>query len=312
MDSEHERLQTFKGCGVFPIKLKSKLALCGLYYNKIHDSVECFSCNSKFSVNENTDIIKLHCRVSPNCRFLLRETSNKPIDDSLLILPERCADECGLGSMWTSRLYSEHSERIASYDTWLGNNTPGKLSSAGFWFTQKSDIVACWKCCVQINNWSTEDDPWIEHIKYSKDCELVRGFLKTYEGRLHSFQHWPGKQPKENLAFAGFFYFGSGDITETICCQQTFKKWDHRHTPTEIHKKLEPSCRMMSFFPKIPTDLVSTFRELNLTEKTKASFIKQNVYYERFSGVFVCTECHYSASDYRCFVHALDCKQKPI
>jgi hypothetical protein len=207
-------------------------------------------------------------------------------------------------------MYSDKSERINSFQNWTGTVAPHELASAGFWFTKNGDVVTCWKCLVAINNWIVDDDPWLEHIKHSRDCELVQCYVKTYEGRLHSFKDWQGgdQATKSMMSFAGFFYTGSGDTTETSCCRRIVKKWDRRHAAMEIHKKLEPKCEMMSFFPKIPTDYMSTFRELDLDDKTKRNLISHDIYYEKFTSVFVCNECQYSTLDCRVFVHDLNCK----
>lgn len=323
MNVELQRLETFKKYNEISEELKCNLALYGLYY-KGRDEVECFSCRSSFfgkCCKCREDVIKNHLKVSPNCRFLLQiDKTNLPIDPKRLILPEKSTDECGLGPFhkktYTSdnvseyKFFSNKENRINSFNGWTGLVKPNQLVSAGFWFTGKCDIVACWKCMVEINNWVIGDDPWLEHIKFSNECEVVKDFVNTYEGRLYSFNNWKGVQLKQSLANAGFFYIGCDDEVQSFCCGQRVKNWDRRHSAMEIHKKMQPSCKMMSFFPRIPTDLKSTFTELKLDEKTKEHFTSTGVYYERFGKIFVCIECQYSAEVLSKFVHSSDCRYR--
>lgn len=319
MNVEQQRLDTYKNCTDISVNLKCKLALYGLYYNQSDDTVKCFLCGSKFYLDDGEEILKKHPVESPNCRFFFPDSPNKAIDPRLLDLPEKFTDECGIGS--TSQKCkgtlqtdpNNISYRINSFENWKGAVSAQQLASAGFWFTGDNDVVVCKDCNIQINDWVVGDDPWLEHIKYSHDCDIVKRFVRTYEGRLYSFKDWSGEQSiKSMVAFAGFFYTGYGDTTKTSCCGQIVKNWDKRHAPMEIHKKIEPKCEIVSFFPKIPTDKMLTFFGLNLDDKIKHNLINQSIYYEKFTNLFVCNECQYSSLNCHEFVHSNDCKHNKL
>ncbi|XP_053403177.1 uncharacterized protein LOC123554121 [Mercenaria mercenaria] len=51
---------------------------------------------------------------------------------------------------------------------------PDSLADSGFFYAGFGDCVRCFQCGVGLRHWSEEDDPWIEHSRWSKDCALVR------------------------------------------------------------------------------------------------------------------------------------------
>ena len=50
---------------------------------------------------------------------------------------------------------------------------PTDLAEAGFYYTKIADGVKCFKCDVQLRNWSPEDTAWGEHEKWSPQCPVV-------------------------------------------------------------------------------------------------------------------------------------------
>ncbi|XP_053403125.1 baculoviral IAP repeat-containing protein 7-A-like [Mercenaria mercenaria] len=52
--------------------------------------------------------------------------------------------------------------------------TPENLAEAGFFYAGFGDCVRCFQCGVGLRHWSEEDDPWIEHSRWSKECSYVR------------------------------------------------------------------------------------------------------------------------------------------
>lgn len=47
------------------------------------------------------------------------------------------------------------------------------LAKSGLYFTGKKDLVKCAFCNVELYDWSREDNPFIEHYKYSKKCPFI-------------------------------------------------------------------------------------------------------------------------------------------
>ncbi|XP_053391443.1 inhibitor of apoptosis protein-like [Mercenaria mercenaria] len=51
---------------------------------------------------------------------------------------------------------------------------PDSLADSGFFYAGFGDCVRCFQCGVGLRHWSEEDDQWIEHSRWSKDCAFVR------------------------------------------------------------------------------------------------------------------------------------------
>lgn len=47
-----------------------------------------------------------------------------------------------------------------------------KLAKSGFVFTGNNDTVICIECNIKLYDWSDDDDPFIEHKKFSPNCKL--------------------------------------------------------------------------------------------------------------------------------------------
>ncbi|XP_045199964.2 baculoviral IAP repeat-containing protein 2-like [Mercenaria mercenaria] len=71
--------------------------------------------------------------------------------------------------------YSSRAIRLASFNE-CGDVviSPGCLAETGFFYAGFGDCVRCFHCGVGLRHWSEEDDPWIEHSRWSKDCVFVK------------------------------------------------------------------------------------------------------------------------------------------
>jgi len=81
------------------------------------------------------------------------------------ILPHKQADD----------RYLLCDSRINTFKNWP-HKFPKKeqLAKAGFYYLGTDDQVKCYSCGLVLSKWSKNDDPWIEHCKYSGDCEYLR------------------------------------------------------------------------------------------------------------------------------------------
>lgn len=43
-----------------------------------------------------------------------------------------------------------------------------------------NDCVRCFQCGIGLRNWDPEDDPWVEHARWSSKCSYLR--LKKGQG----------------------------------------------------------------------------------------------------------------------------------
>ncbi|XP_052240045.1 baculoviral IAP repeat-containing protein 7-A-like isoform X2 [Dreissena polymorpha] len=63
-----------------------------------------------------------------------------------------------------------------------------QIAEAGFYYTGCDDECYCFACGCGLNTWEPDDDPWIEHCRYSDDCPYVlevkgAAFVNRYRRR---------------------------------------------------------------------------------------------------------------------------------
>lgn len=69
--------------------------------------------------------------------------------------------------------YETFAARLQTFDNWVGPTHPVMLASAGFYFLKRGDVVRCFKCGIELNDWKPTDIPLSEHIKWNKYCEYI-------------------------------------------------------------------------------------------------------------------------------------------
>ncbi|KAJ8314648.1 hypothetical protein KUTeg_006798 [Tegillarca granosa] len=71
--------------------------------------------------------------------------------------------------------YAIKTVRITSYRNFPSDKsqTPEELADAGLFYSGKDDLVYCFFCGQGLKSWDPEDEPWIEHAKWSPKCKFV-------------------------------------------------------------------------------------------------------------------------------------------
>ncbi|XP_060592057.1 baculoviral IAP repeat-containing protein 8-like [Ruditapes philippinarum] len=175
--------------------------------------------------------------------------------------------------------YVDYGQRLRSFARWTRSNPdPVCLSEAGFFYTNQSDLVRCFQCGIGLKDFTEGDDPLLEHVRYSGDCNYLQEYLgpvrlssiknkceeqdkekaiprnyiqncrhpelKTYEARLLSFKNWPRhlSQKPETLADAGLFYLGIEDLVRCFMCDGGLRRWDEDDDPWTEHCRWFPDC----------------------------------------------------------------------
>ncbi|KAL3882077.1 hypothetical protein ACJMK2_028450 [Sinanodonta woodiana] len=71
--------------------------------------------------------------------------------------------------------YSSKNMRINSFQGWPAaiRHTPEEMAECGFYYAGFDDCVRCFHCGVGLRKWINEDDPWIEHARWSTSCIFV-------------------------------------------------------------------------------------------------------------------------------------------
>uniref|UniRef100_A0A182QB33 RING-type domain-containing protein n=1 Tax=Anopheles farauti TaxID=69004 RepID=A0A182QB33_9DIPT len=196
LNKEQDRLQTFVGWYVEYI-LPTDLARWGFYYTGCGDIVQCRFCSIELGHWSETDVVATeHLKWSRHCPLMTkRQTNNVPIDPHFLDqLPDIVPDVYGyhrqiepvpsssaVVQVATKSCkhqypdYATEAARLASFSSWPKSikQTPEQMVDAGFFYTKKSDIVACFSCGGVLNEWVEGDDPWVEHAVTFSGCHYL-------------------------------------------------------------------------------------------------------------------------------------------
>lgn len=67
-------------------------------------------------------------------------------------------------------------DRRRTYEKWpVPFMDTNHLSAAGFYFTNRRDVVRCAFCGVEVGQWEEGDDALRDHQRWSPSCEFIRG-----------------------------------------------------------------------------------------------------------------------------------------
>ncbi|KAH3712509.1 hypothetical protein DPMN_072260 [Dreissena polymorpha] len=72
-------------------------------------------------------------------------------------------------------LYATLPLRIASFSSVVLRVSTQLLSVAGFFLVSNEgeDATRCFHCGIGLRNWSQDDDPWVEHARFSPNCDFL-------------------------------------------------------------------------------------------------------------------------------------------
>lgn len=154
MNKYSERLHTFSLYKKDPSFIK-KLCDTGFYYNRNAETTICVHCNIEIRNwlgTENPE--EVHKKMSPMCPSFLEKQ------------------------------YSSKENRLKSFEYFPSQNLNlKKFADSGFFYTGFKDIVECFKCKINLGDWSETDDPFISHQELNKNCE----FIKSQQERTANF-----------------------------------------------------------------------------------------------------------------------------
>ncbi|XP_064247744.1 baculoviral IAP repeat-containing protein 7 isoform X3 [Passer domesticus] len=131
------------------------------------------------------------------------------------------------------------------------------LVEAGFFYVGPGDEVQCFCCGGVLKDWRPGDCPIIEHFLsvlqgiVSEEAALPNEpeypEMVTEEMRLSTFENWPQNSSihPEQLARAGFFYTGRGDVVRCFYCDGGVRSWSFGDDPWREHAKWYPECEFL-------------------------------------------------------------------
>jgi hypothetical protein len=77
--------------------------------------------------------------------------------------------------------YSSIPSRHATFETWTSDSAPSisDLVQAGFFYTGTKQVTTCFYCNGSLQNWSRNDNPLIEHIRWFPLCQYAKQLSGT-------------------------------------------------------------------------------------------------------------------------------------
>lgn len=84
--------------------------------------------------------------------------------------------------------------RLETFDTWQYMTDVMDLVDAGLFYPGTHDLTKCFYCGGCIYNWSSTDDPFVEHLRLYGDCKFIQSLqvrnahLSTYNTGIFDTQ----------------------------------------------------------------------------------------------------------------------------
>lgn len=180
------------------------LAEFGFYFTptKVNpDQITCFCCKRKEKGIEGIEnIAEFHLQNNPKCAFayiLMAQYHHNMVEDDSFWESERSGD---LQNPFSKAAISIRRRTFGKYwhfDVSQVAATSLAMASAGFFYCPVdlgNDRTQCVYCNFCLEGWSESDDPLEEHLKYQRDCYLLRCHGKFPE------KHIAGSKRKSSKA----------------------------------------------------------------------------------------------------------------
>ncbi|XP_078740018.1 baculoviral IAP repeat-containing protein 7-B-like [Lampetra fluviatilis] len=164
-----------------------------------------------------------------------------------------------------SEMHAESARLLSFSEGWPESSPvrPADLARAGLYRVGPDDLVACFRCGGAMRRWKAGDDTVREHARHFPACAVKAplppatqdGARSTLSPKMHSFRarsksfaSWPNTanvSPQE-LANAGFYYSGHGDLVRCFSCDGHLQEWELGDSAWHEHAKWFPSCAFLT------------------------------------------------------------------
>ncbi|KAK3099027.1 hypothetical protein FSP39_025415 [Pinctada imbricata] len=161
-----ERRKSFQNSSSAILKRKAEdLAKAGFIYCGVKDYVQCVYCNLRLRKWDAKDKpLAEHKIWKPSCPYILSKT--KQIQRSMVRV---CSDQTNGAD------YTDSSVRQRTFTRANICVSVQTMAEAGFYlYKDGTDHVRCFSCGIQLVNWKTGEDPWMEHARASAECQHVK------------------------------------------------------------------------------------------------------------------------------------------
>ncbi|CAF0905269.1 unnamed protein product [Adineta ricciae] len=163
-----------------------KMAKAGFFSCNVGDRVICLYCNliCQNWNSETDDPCAIHKALSPRCPYVIAMTNRQDIASILIlnglstntnIVEPICCDEIVHATPCHTE-YMGIPRRQVSFETWPNENLPlvDELVRAGFFYTGSDTTVTCFYCGGSLQNWSSTDNPTVEHARWFPNCAYIK------------------------------------------------------------------------------------------------------------------------------------------
>ena len=192
------RRRTFSHWSYRTIPSSAQMIEAGFFNCNVGDRLICLYCNliCQHWVPHTDDPCEVHKALSPNCRYVKEKlvyysppsvriinestaevTTNTPLSTSSGVQPLICNGIAYATAI--NSIYAELPKRRESFGTWPCVNLPSvdDLVRAGFFYTKKGTVVACFYCNGSLQNCGSNDNPMVEHARW---CSHIVNMLNSY------------------------------------------------------------------------------------------------------------------------------------
>ena len=216
MDSEVERLCTFRNWPYLREVWPSSLARAGFYYVPAHGVAQCYSCNLRVADRDwrhGFTPRQVHIQRSPNCAHINNNGTNVPFGSvnapTLVDYPNLNNPNYNINDANGVNVNSIHNQPAQAQ---LQRNEHE---------TRRNSIT----------------DQQLQIHAYPDMADEV--------DRLETFQNWPVKNiiDGKSLAKVGLFYQGDGDRARCFHCRIVLRHWEPGDDPLKEHLKFSQHCQ---------------------------------------------------------------------
>ncbi|KAL3882772.1 hypothetical protein ACJMK2_029079 [Sinanodonta woodiana] len=170
--------------------------------------------------------------------------------------------------------------RLSTFKSWRSHINPRCLAENGFFYIGVGDTAKCYSCGVALKNWDQDDDPLLEHIRYSPTCN----HLENTVGRKN-IQEYLDQFLKDHTIQT---WFNAGVITMDVGAPTVIAKPTknvHRENTLSLKSARSPEYQSvdvrLSSFAKFPNH-----NEISIRDVAEAGF-----YYTGLSDLARCYWC---------------------
>ena len=150
--------------------------------------------------------------------------------------------------------YSNRAKREATFQRYYWSpqmkQRPAEMAKAGYFYTGCNDSVFCFWCGEGVRSWLASDDPMLEHLRMSPDCQYIKTVLPPQNTDVESTPLRTENSPVANSVSSQRTPSLSGSTECVVCLEEryniAFVPCGHLITCLECSFKVKncPVCRL--------------------------------------------------------------------